>query len=165
MWLHRTQSALVQIMACHLFGAKPLSDPMLTYCQFDPQEYTSVKFESKYQTFVSWKCFSKCRLQNEGHLSRPPCVNEPCLPLLGPQDRLMPFRLRTSRESSASDSVTLKSHKGLTSKNAMSFLRANVSAIMSLTWRLNARWQRFPTRILGTPGACWENEKREIINQ
>ena len=28
-------SALVQIMACHLFGAKPLSKPMLDYCQLD----------------------------------------------------------------------------------------------------------------------------------
>ena len=28
-------SALVQIMACRLFGAKPLSKPMLGYCQLD----------------------------------------------------------------------------------------------------------------------------------
>ena len=28
--------ALVQIMACRLFGAKPLSKPMLDYCQLDP---------------------------------------------------------------------------------------------------------------------------------
>ena len=28
-------SALVQIMACHLFGAKPLSKPMLGYCQWN----------------------------------------------------------------------------------------------------------------------------------
>ena len=30
------RSALVQIMACHLFGAKSLSKPMLGYCQLDP---------------------------------------------------------------------------------------------------------------------------------
>ena len=30
------RSALVQIMACHLFGAKPSSKPMLGYCQLDP---------------------------------------------------------------------------------------------------------------------------------
>ena len=30
------RSALLQIMACHLFGAKPLSEPMLGYCQLDP---------------------------------------------------------------------------------------------------------------------------------
>ena len=28
-------SALVQIMTCRLFGAKPLSKPMLGYCQLD----------------------------------------------------------------------------------------------------------------------------------
>ena len=37
-------SALVQIMAYHLFGAKPLSKPMLGYFQLDPKEQTSVKF-------------------------------------------------------------------------------------------------------------------------
>ena len=30
-------SALVQIMACRLFGAKPLSKPMLGYCQLNTQ--------------------------------------------------------------------------------------------------------------------------------
>ena len=29
-------SALVKIMACRLFGAKPLSNPMLGYCPLDP---------------------------------------------------------------------------------------------------------------------------------
>ena len=33
-----TGSAFVQVMACRLFGAKPLPEPMLTYCQLDPQE-------------------------------------------------------------------------------------------------------------------------------
>ena len=33
-------SALVQIMACRLFGAKPLSKPMLGYCQLDHLEQT-----------------------------------------------------------------------------------------------------------------------------
>ena len=31
-----TGSALVQIMACRLFGTKPLSEPMLGCCQLDP---------------------------------------------------------------------------------------------------------------------------------
>ena len=39
-----TLSALVQLMACRLFGAKPLPEPMLTYCQLDSYEQTSVKF-------------------------------------------------------------------------------------------------------------------------
>ena len=36
-------STLVQIMACRIFGAKPLSKPMLGYHQLDPWEQTSVK--------------------------------------------------------------------------------------------------------------------------
>ena len=32
---------LVQIMACYLFGAWPLSKPMLGYGQLDPQELSS----------------------------------------------------------------------------------------------------------------------------
>ena len=31
-----TGSALVQVMACRLCGAKPLPEPVLTYSQFDP---------------------------------------------------------------------------------------------------------------------------------
>ena len=42
-----TESALVQVMACRLSGAKPLPEPLLPYCQLDPCEQTSVKFESK----------------------------------------------------------------------------------------------------------------------
>ena len=58
-----TGSALVQIMTCRLFGAKPLPEPMLLYCQLDPYEQTSVKFQSRYKTFHSQKCIWKCRLR------------------------------------------------------------------------------------------------------
>ena len=37
MW---TGSALLQVMACHLFGAKPFPEPMLTYWPLDPKEQT-----------------------------------------------------------------------------------------------------------------------------
>ena len=57
-------------MACRLFGAKPLPEPVLTYCQVDPCEQTSVKFESKCKTFQSWKCIRKCGLQKGGHFVR-----------------------------------------------------------------------------------------------
>ena len=60
-------SALVQIMACRLFSAKPLSKPMLSYCQLDPRKQTSVKSLSKYKTFHSWKCIWKYPLWNGGH--------------------------------------------------------------------------------------------------
>ena len=39
---------LVQIMACGLFGAKPLSEPMLPYCQLHPKEHISMKFYLKF---------------------------------------------------------------------------------------------------------------------
>ena len=55
-------SALAQIMACRLFGAKPLSKPMLGYCQLDCQEQTSVKIESEFYHFHSRKCIWKCHL-------------------------------------------------------------------------------------------------------
>ena len=58
-------SALVQIMACRLFGAKPLSKSMLVYCQLEPKEQISVKFQSKCKTFHSWKCVRNCRLRND----------------------------------------------------------------------------------------------------
>ena len=38
-------------MACRLDGAKPLSQPMLEYCQSDPQEQTSMKFQSEFKHF------------------------------------------------------------------------------------------------------------------
>ena len=58
---------LVKIMACLLFSTKPLSEPMLSYCQLDPEEHISVIFYLKFECFHSWKCMWKCRLLNCGH--------------------------------------------------------------------------------------------------
>ena len=38
-------------MACYLFGAKPLSEPMLPYCQLDPKEHQLIG--AKWCIFVS----------------------------------------------------------------------------------------------------------------
>ena len=38
-------------MACRLFGAKPSSEPMLPYCQLDPKECISLKFNLKFKSF------------------------------------------------------------------------------------------------------------------
>ena len=56
------ETALVQIMACRLFGTKQLSKPMLGYCQLNSWEQVSVKFESELYHFHSRKCIWKCRL-------------------------------------------------------------------------------------------------------
>ena len=57
-------------MACRLFGAKPLSKPMLGYCQLDPLEQTSVKFESKYKTFIHENAFENVVWEMVDILSR-----------------------------------------------------------------------------------------------
>ena len=53
---HWIRPALVRVMACRLFGSKPLSNQMLGYCHLDHKEHTSVNFPSKYKIFRSWKC-------------------------------------------------------------------------------------------------------------
>ena len=60
-------SALVQTMACRLFGAKPFSEPVLRYCQLDRWEQSSVKLISKYSTFHSRNFTWKYHLRNVGH--------------------------------------------------------------------------------------------------
>ena len=42
-------------MACHLDGAKPLSESMLEYCWLDPWEQTAVKFQSEFTHFIQEK--------------------------------------------------------------------------------------------------------------
>ena len=63
-----TGSALAQVVACHLFGAKPLPEPILTNGQLDNLAQTSVTFESKHfgiETF-SFTRIRKRRLRNGG---------------------------------------------------------------------------------------------------
>ena len=44
--------ALVQILVCRLFGAKPLLEPVLAYCYLDTYEYIAVKFKWKSGIFI-----------------------------------------------------------------------------------------------------------------
>ena len=60
---------LVQIMACRLFGATPLSERMLYYCQLGHWEQISVNLDLKFKPFHSRKCIWKCRLANVGHVA------------------------------------------------------------------------------------------------
>ena len=59
---------LVQVMACRMFDAKPLPEPMLPYCRLDPWEQTSVEFESKYKNFSFTKMRPKYHLRNGGYV-------------------------------------------------------------------------------------------------
>ena len=57
---------LVQLMACRLFGPKPLSEPVLAYYQFDPWEKNFSEISLK--ILYSRKCIWKDRLRNGGHI-------------------------------------------------------------------------------------------------
>ena len=53
-------------MACRPVGAKPLSEPMMEYCQLDPYEQNSMEFQSKcsftdknLRENVVWKIMSR----------------------------------------------------------------------------------------------------------
>ena len=54
-------------MACRLFGAKPLFEPLLPYCQLDPKEHILVKSHLNFASFHSRKCAAKCCLRNSNH--------------------------------------------------------------------------------------------------
>ena len=60
-YMHQlTGSSLDQIMACHLYGTKPLQEPVLCCCQLDPNEQTSVKSKTIHKHFLSfWKLHLK----------------------------------------------------------------------------------------------------------
>ena len=66
--------SLVQMMTHRLFGAKPLSEPMLAHCQLDHWEQILVKFKSKWNNFHTRKLIWKCRLQNGGRFCLDPNV-------------------------------------------------------------------------------------------
>ena len=61
-------SALVQVLACGLFGVKQLPEPGdADLLSIGPLEINFGEFESKYKTFHSRKCVWNCRLRNGAH--------------------------------------------------------------------------------------------------
>ena len=56
---HQPRPSLVQIMACCLFAAKPLSEPMLYYCQQDPLEKNVSQIVFQILTFWIKKMYMK----------------------------------------------------------------------------------------------------------
>ena len=62
-YMHQwTGSAIVQVMACCLFGDKPSPEPMLVHCQLDSWQQISVKFKSEFYHFHWRKCIWNCHL-------------------------------------------------------------------------------------------------------
>ena len=79
---HQIKLSLVQIMACRLFGAKPLSEPILNYHQLSPYKHNTVKHWYKYKSFHRRKCpsclgmdvsMSKCAQQITMYIINSPC--------------------------------------------------------------------------------------------
>ena len=62
-----TGSSLDQIMAWRHFGAKPLSESMLTYCPLVTKEHISIECCLKFKSSHKRKCISKCSLWNVSH--------------------------------------------------------------------------------------------------
>ena len=54
-------------MACRLYGAKPLPEPVLIYCQLNSFEHISVKFESDSIIFILKNTAENLACQNGGH--------------------------------------------------------------------------------------------------
>ena len=69
----QTGSSLNKLMVCDLLNTEPLSKPMMTCCQLDSLEHTSVKFETVIY-------FQKLSIENViwkmmAILYRPQCIN------------------------------------------------------------------------------------------
>ena len=71
--------SLLQIIACRLFGAKPLSEPMLPYSQLDTKEHISVKCYSRLKNIILGNAFENVVCKMVAILSRPQMVKEPRL--------------------------------------------------------------------------------------
>ena len=65
----------LQIMVCRLFGSKPLSKPMLPYCQLDSEECVSVKSNFKFKVFVNEDSLENVVCEMVAILPLPQCVN------------------------------------------------------------------------------------------
>ena len=59
----KIRSLLVPVLACHLFGKKPLPELMLTYYQLNSLEQTYVKFETE-SIFTEENDILNCCQQN-----------------------------------------------------------------------------------------------------
>ena len=65
----------LQIMVCRLFGSKPLSEPMLPYCQLDSEECISLKSYFKFKVFVHEYSLENVVYEMVAILPLPQCVN------------------------------------------------------------------------------------------
>ena len=62
-----TRQASVQIMACRLFGAKPLPKPMLTFCQLIHRNKLQWNVNQNTKLFINENAYENVVWQNGGH--------------------------------------------------------------------------------------------------
>ena len=69
-------NSLDQLIACRLFGGKPLSEPVMIYWPLDHWELTSMKFGSKYKrNLIKENVFGNVVCKMAAILSQPLCVD------------------------------------------------------------------------------------------
>ena len=63
-WWYETPKPSYDVQLCSPVWHQAITyKPMLNYCQLDLQSHPSVKLESKYINFRTWKCIWKCHRQ------------------------------------------------------------------------------------------------------
>ena len=93
-WIaRRNNSCKLKVQSSqNIYGAKPLSKPILGYWQLNPQEHTSVKFYSIKNPFVHKYAYENIVCEMAAILSRVRWVNS-----FPPWIKWLPFRRRYSR--------------------------------------------------------------------
>ena len=69
-----SRPSLVQIIACHLFGAKPLSEPTLAYYQMDLRKIFQWNLNKNTSILIRENAFENTVRKMAAILSRPQCV-------------------------------------------------------------------------------------------
>ena len=70
-------SALVQVMACGMFGPKPLLESMLTFVSIAPPGTNFSEIRIEIQNFSFIRCIWNWRLRNSGHFVQEEMTNCP----------------------------------------------------------------------------------------
>ena len=71
----QTRPSLVQMMSCHLFGIKPLSEPVVVYCQMDLGNKLQWNFDWNSKVFIEENAHENVVCQMLAILPQPQCIN------------------------------------------------------------------------------------------
>ena len=136
-------------MACCLVSAKPLSEPILPYCQSDPKEHISVKFYLKFEIFHSRKQTWQCHLENDSHFfSASMCQWKTAVSLMCYQCRyhslalihcglVMPHGIRDLYQHWYKECFVASWHQAIALKNTSTYWQQNLPAKHKLQWNFN----------------------------